>query len=226
MEELSMNILVLGNGFDLAHELPTTYKKFLDFTNVVEKFLKSEISKCDSIPNGDMIKGYIIEKYNGDKSIYNELEALVKDNVWLKHFNAVYELRKRDGKDGWIDFESEISRSIQALDDTLENVKKYIRKGKDRGRIQPYQFEALKYLIDRENSKYNSISFTIEHISAFKEQFLKDLNRLTRCLEIYLSDYIMLTLQKSYTKGLLTLLTHRETSEAPAYFYRSCGRHP
>ena len=34
------------------------------------------------------------------------------------------------------------------------------------------------------------------------------------------------TLQKSYTKGLLTLLTHRETSEAPAYFYRSCGRHP
>ena len=36
----------------------------------------------------------------------------------------------------------------------------------------------------------------------------------------------MLTLQKSYTKGLLTLLTHRETSEAPAYFYRSCGRHP
>ena len=29
---------------------------------------------------------------------------------------------------------------------------------------------------------------------------------------------IMLTLQKSYTKGLLTLLTHRETSEAPAYF--------
>ena len=36
----------------------------------------------------------------------------------------------------------------------------------------------------------------------------------------------LLTLQKSYTKGLLTLLTHRETSEAPAYFYRSCGRHP
>ena len=36
----------------------------------------------------------------------------------------------------------------------------------------------------------------------------------------------MLTLQKSYTKRLLTLLTHRETSEAPAYFYRSCGRHP
>lgn len=26
-----MEILVLGNGFDLAHKLPTQYKDFLDF---------------------------------------------------------------------------------------------------------------------------------------------------------------------------------------------------
>lgn len=185
-----MNILVLGNGFDLAHGLPTTYKDFLDFTNVVEKISKNEASKCDSIPNGEMIKWYIDEKINGDKSIYNELESLIKDNVWLRHFNAVYESRKRDGKDGWIDFESEISSAIQALDGALDDVKEYIRKGKDRGHIQPYQFEALKYLIDREKSKYDSIYLNIEYISAFKEQFLKDLNRLTRCLEIYLSDYV------------------------------------
>ena len=39
--------------------------------------------------------------------------------------------------------------------------------------------------------------------------------------------YPIANLQKSYTKGLLTLLTHRETSEAPAYFYPpSCGRQP
>ena len=185
-----MNILVLGNGFDLAHGLPTTYKDFLDFANVVEKISKNEASKCDSIPNGEMIKWYIDEKINGDKSIYNELESLIKDNVWLRHFNAVYESRKRDGKDGWIDFESEISSAIQALDGALDDVKEYIRKGKDRGHIQPYQFEALKYLINREKSKYDSISFNIEDISVFKEQFLKDLNRLTRCLEIYLSDYV------------------------------------
>lgn len=185
-----MNILVLGNGFDLAHGLPTTYKDFLDFANVVEKISKNEASKCDSIPNGEMIKWYIDEKINGDKSIYNELESLIKDNVWLRHFNAVYESRKRDGKDGWIDFESEISSAIQALDGALDDVKEYIRKGKDRGHIQPYQFEALKYLINREKSKYDSIYLNIEYISAFKEQFLKDLNRLTRCLEIYLSDYV------------------------------------
>lgn len=190
MEVLFMNILVLGNGFDLAHGLPTKYEHFLEFANVVEKISKNEASKCDSIPNGEMIKWYIDEKINGDKSIYNELESLIKDNVWLRHFNAVYESRKRDGKDGWIDFESEISSAIQALDGALDDVKEYIRKGKDRGHIQPYQFEALKYLINREKSKYDSIYLNIEYISAFKEQFLKDLNRLTRCLEIYLSDYV------------------------------------
>ena len=28
-----MNILVLGNGFDLAHKLPTAYEDFLNFTD-------------------------------------------------------------------------------------------------------------------------------------------------------------------------------------------------
>ena len=28
-----MNILVIGNGFDLAHGLQTTYKDFLNFCN-------------------------------------------------------------------------------------------------------------------------------------------------------------------------------------------------
>jgi hypothetical protein len=26
-----MNILIIGNGFDLAHKLPTSYKEFLKF---------------------------------------------------------------------------------------------------------------------------------------------------------------------------------------------------
>ena len=33
-----MNILVIGNGFDLAHDLPTSYRAFLDFTKAYEKY--------------------------------------------------------------------------------------------------------------------------------------------------------------------------------------------
>ena len=39
-----MNILVIGNGFDLAHGLPTTYKDFLAFTDEFIKFEKSYLN--------------------------------------------------------------------------------------------------------------------------------------------------------------------------------------
>ena len=38
-----MNLLVLGNGFDLLHGLPTTYKDFIDFTSLFRMSLKRMI---------------------------------------------------------------------------------------------------------------------------------------------------------------------------------------
>ena len=32
-----MNILIIGNGFDLAHGLPTRYDNFLDFCEIVRR---------------------------------------------------------------------------------------------------------------------------------------------------------------------------------------------
>ena len=37
-----MNILVIGNGFDLAHGLPTTYKDFLRFTAEFDKYRQAK----------------------------------------------------------------------------------------------------------------------------------------------------------------------------------------
>ena len=43
-----MNLLVLGNGFDLLHGLPTTYKDFIDFTTLFRMSLeKNDISRRD-----------------------------------------------------------------------------------------------------------------------------------------------------------------------------------
>ena len=42
-----MNILVIGNGFDLAHGLPTSYKEFLKFVleseDMCSRFQKMEL---------------------------------------------------------------------------------------------------------------------------------------------------------------------------------------
>lgn len=37
-----MNILVIGNGFDLAHGLPTKYTDFLEFCKMVSKIYEDE----------------------------------------------------------------------------------------------------------------------------------------------------------------------------------------
>lgn len=48
-----MNILLIGNGFDLAHGLPTKYTDFLVFCKMVLEFI--ELNKIDKI---------LLEKYN------------------------------------------------------------------------------------------------------------------------------------------------------------------
>ena len=37
-----MNILVIGNGFDLAHGLPTKYGDFLEFVKVIRQIVKAK----------------------------------------------------------------------------------------------------------------------------------------------------------------------------------------
>lgn len=68
-----MDILVIGNGFDLAHGLPTRYADFLEFCEKVSKiFTYHEITVVDdyiynNLKNwgmNDYIKGILIEAFS------------------------------------------------------------------------------------------------------------------------------------------------------------------
>ena len=74
-----MNILVVGNGFDLAHDLRTGYPDFLDF---MLKYSNDESMQiCDE--NGDTLV-----------EIDQEMRDLAKqENTILKHFFGVYKAR-------------------------------------------------------------------------------------------------------------------------------------
>lgn len=95
-----MNILVIGNGFDLAHELPTTYQDFLKFTDNYRTFLETEYYE-------QML----------------EVKKLVDNNVWIQHFKRFYQ------GNGWIDFEKEISNVIQIIDKKIPEFEKMRDKG-------------------------------------------------------------------------------------------------
>ncbi|MBS4967405.1 MAG: bacteriophage abortive infection AbiH family protein [Lachnospiraceae bacterium] len=174
-----MNILIIGNGFDLAHDLPTKYENFLDFTNV---YLGKTCFDSEYI---DSFREYFERIKQTAPSVYEEIGSLIKDNVWLEHFNAVYEERRKDGKIGWIDFESEISNIVQEFDAIRLEMLVNIKNDQEVTYLKPYRLDKLEsFFIDGEEPEI------LEGIVEIKKQMLKDLNRLTRCLEIYLSDYI------------------------------------
>ena len=114
-----MNLLVLGNGFDLLHGLPTTYKDFIDFTTLFRMSLeKNDISRLDY--DSRMID-FILHL---SPELSNELESLIKDNLWLIH------LEKETIGEGWKDFEKEMSEVIQKLDAIELNVIRSLNQGR------------------------------------------------------------------------------------------------
>ncbi len=182
-----MNILVIGNGFDIAHELKTSYKHFLDFSNSFiniyeEQKKKNQQSWSDSEDRTyvkfilDMLK----EAKNNEiyDNIVTELYELLNNNCWLNHFNEV------NVPGNWVDFEKEISRIIQRLDERI----KYPNNLHDRNALEfEYEIEKNAYIkLD------NAVDYltTNTAIKSIKSELLKDLNSLTRALEIYILYYV------------------------------------
>lgn len=190
-----MNILVIGNGFDLAHNLPTKYEHFLKFMYSFLKYKTAEEEgKGLDLNDGEdpVYYKYFINlnnrKYDDELAgkIIEELSELASNNIWIEYFTAIYENRKQVGKDGWIDFESEISKVIQVLDDARQGIINQIKYG-DGVILLDYQRDVLVPVIPDINEK---VYIELSDIEKYKNILIDNLNRLIRCLEIYLSNYI------------------------------------
>lgn len=84
-----MNILIIGNGFDLAHKLPTKYTDFLDFlgnVRVLKEIHPEERKRLIRKIDKDM-KQYLFTdennfNINSKRSVYiDEIYQLLKDNL-------------------------------------------------------------------------------------------------------------------------------------------------
>lgn len=180
-----MNILVIGNGFDLAHRLPTTYKDFLEFASVFREYdsVKGKflLKFSDSYRGGieEILKEFGKNLDNERKEeLVKELRDLVRYNKWLNYFWKI----NRYGN--WIDFEMEMSRIIQSLDKVRKD-----RNNKIKNDIKPYNIRtALSY--DEKVLNKASLYIRTENLERIKQNVINDLNELTRCLEIYLCNYV------------------------------------
>ncbi len=186
-----MDILLIGNGFDLAHGLPTKYHDFLDFIRIVKDIVIFN-KKCEKIKGESVnskMKELLIDKRD---TIYDQRKMwkeLVEDNLWINYF-----LDQEDHlKDHWIDFEKEISEVIKDLEKAMENkvpndllYHLNINNRHLKPRItEKYYLSPEEVIVFQNLSSKGIITYQM-----WKDRLLTDLHKLIRALEIYLTDFV------------------------------------
>jgi len=205
-----MKILLIGNGFDLEHNLPTSYNDFLLFCLKVMPIFSSDEDftiqkyKQDYLENWNIdesVKQTLIaafdSRYVDKESItdleydtgirtanneLNELYSYIKFNTWLRYFQ---ECSHKFGRN-WIDFESEISRVIKALD----FAKKYLSSHKDILESKLKDDAILIEIWKAAATTFQTVFRNSETVENFASFLNKELDKLIRALEIYISYFI------------------------------------
>lgn len=182
-----MKTLVLGNGFDIDHELPTKYKDFLCFVEVIKEIqILEEKGDSSSYILDTELKKYVYNLlYLDDKKKTKfEVLSLLESNIWIDYFLNV----KGEFGENWIDFEAEISHVVQEL----ENVKDYVidemRKGVKVTDVPDFMKKRLDKLSPNAVGIYKDGNE--REMYDFISKWVNDLKRMIHLLEIYLDDYV------------------------------------
>lgn len=111
-------LFMIGNGFDLAHGLRTSYMDFFNYLRELSQSLPIGFDPClthyiNCSP--DEIQKILEHPVStGILSILN-LADTSKMNVWYTYFERV--IREKQNVDTWIDFEKELQAAIQKIDE-------------------------------------------------------------------------------------------------------------
>ncbi len=186
-----MNILVIGNGFDLAHGLPTKYTDFLEWVKAeYGLYTKLRESNDDIVVGANIRVDWAIVTYPSQisvevleqREVQKELWECMSDNIWIDYFlnNSAYI------KDNWIDFECEISKIIRSIDCDRDEIEldEEIYVLSNEFLCRKFLYKDCSSLFEDMNGK-EGISFQV-----LLDKLYHDLNRLIRLLEIYLEVYV------------------------------------
>ncbi len=212
-------VLILGNGFDLAHGLPTKYSHFLEFCRRVEMVWSYGLSsgknvaefKRTCIDNWKINKSIstaIVTAYEGrkvkldcegyyevtsDNLELSEIHSLLNDNVWYEYFMALYNTHCMKGEN-WIDFESEIRFVIKEVDENSLSFTNLwddvIKKAIDSSQNQKLKTFKGKLKFDKFEQRKEWVLGHKATVKDFREKTFEDLERLTRALELYLAAFV------------------------------------
>lgn len=156
-----MNILIVGNGFDLSHYLPTKYDHFMLAMKAIEDWKESQGEMgFDDLFSSLYEKetyffGYTKAMYKTDETKISvdkikELKGQLKENVWYQYFSD----HVREVKN-WIDFEQKIEEVLVAIAcfiadidkaNTHAEVRNYLNfNSKEQWKIKEKNFNILSF---------------------------------------------------------------------------------
>lgn len=175
-----MDFLVIGNGFDIAHNLPTKCAQFL-------KYCKEHTEK---------------ESVSEEENINEEFDLFVGTNIWLRYFLRLIGISLLNESDKtWIDFEKEVAEVIQLFEvhtfETVERIEIHCRSDRKNpnrislelhGAYSPYKLE--KFLSGFEGYERNTREYLfsapkVTNADTFLEFIYLQLREFTRAFEIY-----------------------------------------
>ncbi|WP_151076048.1 AbiH family protein [Flintibacter sp. KGMB00164] len=211
-----LTLYMLGNGFDLAHGLPTTYRDFFYFLEAI-KSLSSTPQDPNEVP---MLRdnltvptlAYLKDAFSSPAQVPNYIQAIrsalcfdtpTAENLWHGLFRK--KLREKSQLDTWIDFEKEIEHTVSHLRDTLfsenfsqsdiEQIRLYMGKAAFNHTKRRFKEEKLeKYEHELSKSIDGSVKATSVLLSYRNEYILflyHELQRYIFCLELYLRFYVI-----------------------------------
>ena len=125
-------ILILGNGFDLAHFLPTKYDHFMHAMRNVENYdkdtpmtfqeLYTDLISDENYFFENTIKLYKTEEATLPLEEVKELQDDLNKNGWFQYFKSYID----SGIETWIDFENEMETVLDAVCYIISEIEKNI----------------------------------------------------------------------------------------------------
>ncbi len=213
---MNNNVLIIGNGFDLYHKLPTRYTDFLFLVKNWGEFYTlytAELAKGERTESSDKHEQFnvSVDEYgrltsealtdyaNHASCLDNESMSILGDiisrNVWIKYFIEI-----GYSSEGWIDFEAEIEKLLILIEEFC--MREVFRcEGKIMSQvINPTMYKAIKCVMT--NSKAMPLNVGLYSKSDIEKivygdvkiqllaELKTELNDLIRALTIYMREFV------------------------------------
>ncbi len=244
-----MQILILGNGFDLASGLPTSYYDFLSWrfeqikkkNNGIDIIIKRYIDYIERKPSKQNILGnvnddplemvgiYTIEKWITYRDIHSEIKKIIdsaRENS-INFFDLYFYINK--GKNNWYDVESQIKQIVKRINEYIDGPDD---KASDIIMIQLGQrvFKMSSYISKEEIHSLFLIMFMesckLECDWNPYEILMKELRKFEEQFKIYIKEisenvFKSPSYRKVYIDNYKKLIENRETTHILNFNYTS-----